>query len=63
MTAQRYFQQLAFTRMAHNLCPECGHEVEDHTGWGCGLCSCLLTDNGVFQRIAQYKMDQENDGR
>lgn len=53
---QRYPAGIAHEWMAQGLCPECGHQTDDHTGWGLG--SCSLTDNGVAQRIEQYRRDQ-----
>jgi hypothetical protein len=63
INAQTYTDQTAIDRMRRNLCPECGHPVEDHGGWG-GLddCVCGLTDNGVAQRIArQFEMDASSE--
>jgi hypothetical protein len=56
--SQRYTQPLALTRMADGRCPECGTYPENHDGWG-GPRGCSLTDNGVAQRIHQYREDLE----
>jgi len=55
---QRYNSKLALGRMEKGLCPECGGKVSEHTGFG-GLNGCMLTDNGVHDRIEQYRKDKE----
>lgn len=55
---QTYTDLLARERMANGLCPECGQTPDNHTGWG--VDTCLLTDNGVVQRIAQYKKETDH---
>jgi len=54
---QRYTSKTALERMEKGLCPECGRTEADHAGWGSAGCS--LTDNGVADRIAQYRRDKE----
>lgn len=54
--AQRYIDVTARLRMANNQCPECGTAVEEHSGWGGP--GCTLTDNGVAQRINQFRKDR-----
>lgn len=56
MAEQRYTDEIARTRMAHKLCPECGVSADSHGGWGGPDCS--LTDNGVAARIHQYEIDE-----
>lgn len=53
--AQRYAAPRAQERMAQGACPECGQAAEAHIGWwGAG---CSLRDDGVADRIAQYRAD------
>lgn len=56
--AQKYTSKTARERMAKGLCPECGRQVADHAGWGSAGCS--LTDEGVADRIEQFR--KEGDG-
>ena len=49
----------AMRRLAEGKCPECGHNTDEHTGWG-GPNGCTLTDNGVAQRIHAYRQSKEN---
>lgn len=53
--AQRYTHPVACERMSNDQCPECGTGVEEHSGWGGP--GCTLTDNGVAERIHQYRQD------
>ena len=55
---QRYTSKTALERMDKGCCPECGGKVSEHTGFG-GLGGCMLTDNGVVDRIEQYRRDKE----
>lgn len=50
---QTYTDPVALTRMAQGRCPECGYYPGAHGGLG-GPNGCLLTDNGVAQRLAAY---------
>ena len=60
MTAQRYTSKIALERMEKGLCPECGRQVMEHTGWG-SPAGCSLTENGVKGRIEQYRRDREGE--
>jgi hypothetical protein len=55
LPAQRYTNPHALERMSRGMCPECGENPADHGGWGGPGCS--LTDNGVADRIEQYRKD------
>ena len=37
------------------LCPECGHNIGEHDGWGCGCrlqnCPCLLSPSDIEDRL------------
>jgi hypothetical protein len=61
VSAQHYDSQVARERMSRGRCPECGGEVDDHGGLGGPGCS--LTDNGVFQRIEQYRREEAETSR
>ena len=54
--AQRYVDAFSQQRMAQGACPECGQASEAHTGYG-DIARCLLRDDGVADRIAQYRAD------
>ena len=56
--AQRYTSKTALERMAKGLCPECGRQVMEHTGWGSPQ-GCTLREDGVKERIEQYRKDRE----
>lgn len=51
---QTYTDALAVARMRNRRCPECGRTVNDHSGSG-GPGGCLLTDNGVAQRVHEQR--------
>ena len=59
--SQRYTHPTAQERMARDLCPECGQPAWDHTNevrfWVPRACDLL--PQGVTDRIAQYRADQE----
>jgi hypothetical protein len=58
MSAQSYDGATPLARMSDGRCPECGGYPQEHDGWG-GPNGCTLTDNGVAQRIAQYRKAQD----
>lgn len=55
---QRYTSKAALERMEKGLCPECGRKAPEHTGFGT-LSGCSLSENGVKDRIEQYRRDKE----
>ena len=56
--AQLYTSKTALKRLRANKCPECGFPTGRHDGGG-GPNGCMLTDNGVAQRIyAQQQLDK-----
>jgi hypothetical protein len=58
VTWQRYTDPVAVARLKAARCPECGHGIGMHDGWG-GPDGCTLTDTGVAGRIHQFNQDQE----
>lgn len=56
--AQRYKDVKARHRMHRGRCPECGAPPGMHDGLG-GPHGCTLTDNGVAERIAEYKKEMK----
>lgn len=60
MGQQYPLRSTAAARLARGVCPECGAPVGMHDGLG-GPHGCTLTDNGVAQRIHDYKKSLKED--
>lgn len=54
---QRYIDEIAHNRMAKGMCPECGGNPGLHGTLG-AIPRCSLREDGVEDRIRQYREDE-----